>query len=128
MAGLGETYTHIAAVLFYLEVSSRLHGTSKTCTQEACKWIMPSYLKKVEYLPIKDINFISARRRKRTLDDQITAVGDLDKQPNGDSCASNKPRTFGTRSTESDLALLFQNLSVGGTKPATYFAINSQLL
>ena len=79
---------------------------------------MPSYLKEVEYLAIKDINFISARGRKRTLDDQIIAVGDLDEQPNGGSCASNKPRTFGTRSTESDLALLFRNLSVGGTKPA----------
>lgn len=79
MAGLGEMCTHIAAVLFYLEASSRLYGTSKTCTQEACKWIMPSYLKEVEYLPIKDINFTSARGKKRTLDDQIKAVHDLDK-------------------------------------------------
>ena len=35
---------------------------------------MPSYLKEVEYLPIKDINFTSARGRMRTLDDQITEL------------------------------------------------------
>lgn len=74
MAGLGETCTHIASVLFYLEASGRLHGTSKTCTQEACQWIIPSYLKEVEYLPIKDISFTLARGKKQTLDDQIKAV------------------------------------------------------
>ena len=33
-----------------------------------------SYLKEVQYLPIKDIDFTSARGKKRTLDDQIKAV------------------------------------------------------
>ena len=74
MAGLGETCTHISSVLFYLEASARLYGTSKTCTEESCKWIIPSYLKEVQYLPIKDIDFTSARGKKRTLDEQIKAV------------------------------------------------------
>lgn len=39
---------------------------------------------------------------------------------NRDPCAPEKSRTVGTRSTESELASFFQNLSVGGTKPAIY--------
>ena len=61
MAGLGETCTHISSVLFCLEASARLYGTSKTCMDKACKLIIPSYQKEVQYLPIKDIDFTSAR-------------------------------------------------------------------
>ena len=71
MAGLGETCTHIAVVLFYLEATARIQGTSTTCMQEACQWIIPSYLKSVEYLPIKEIDFTSARGKKRKLDEAI---------------------------------------------------------
>ena len=59
MAGLGETFTHISSVLFYLEASAKLYETSKTYMDEACKWIVPSYLKEVHYLPIKDMNKIA---------------------------------------------------------------------
>jgi len=48
MAELGETSTHIAAVLFYLEAVARLQGT-KTVTESECSWIIPSYLKAVAY-------------------------------------------------------------------------------
>ena len=58
MAGLGEACSHIAAVLFYLEALARMQGT-KMCTQEECQWIIPSYLKAIEYLLIKDIDFTS---------------------------------------------------------------------
>ena len=43
MAGLGETYTHIAAILFYLEATARIQGTTTTCTQQTCQWIIPVY-------------------------------------------------------------------------------------
>ena len=121
MAGLGEKCTHISSVLFYLEALARLYGTSKTCTAEACKWIIPSYQKEVQYLPIKDIDFTSARGKKRTLDDQIKAVDDntVDAEDVEDVEAgeSEQPKKIGSKSTESELALLFQNLSTCGTKP-----------
>ena len=63
MAGLGETCTHIAAVLFYLEAVTRLQD-KETTPQCKCEWIIPSYLKNVEYLPVKDIDFTSKRKRK----------------------------------------------------------------
>ena len=55
-AGLGETCTYVAAILFYLEAKYKFEG-SKTCTQRKCEWIMPKFQKNVEHLRIKDIDF-----------------------------------------------------------------------
>ena len=117
-AGQGETCTHVASLLFYLEASARIQGTSATCTQEACQWIIPSYLKEVEYLPINSIDFTSARGIKRRLDSQIKSLvdSDVEEQP-VESDACEKAKKSGSRSTETELQLLFQNLSVAGTKP-----------
>ena len=51
MAGLRETCTHIAAVLFYLEVVVRIQGTT-TCTESQCEWVIPAYVKFIDYQPI----------------------------------------------------------------------------
>ena len=67
MAGLGETCAHIVAVLFYLEATARIQG-KQTCIQRKCNWILPSFLKNVEYLPVKNIAFTSTRKRKRNID------------------------------------------------------------
>ena len=66
MAGLGETCTHVAAVLFYLEAAARIQG-NQTSTQRKCEWIMPSFQKNVQYLPVKDMDFTSARAKKENL-------------------------------------------------------------
>ena len=65
MAGLGETCTHIAAILFYLEAAYRVQEI-KTCTQGECEWNVP-FLKLVQYLPTKQIDYTSARGKKRNL-------------------------------------------------------------
>ena len=44
IAALGETCTHIAAILFYLEAANRIQEV-KTPTQNQCSWVIPSYLK-----------------------------------------------------------------------------------
>ena len=38
MAGLGESCSHIGALLFKMEAAVRLGYTKKACTSEACKW------------------------------------------------------------------------------------------
>ena len=53
-----------------METLARMQGT-KTCTQEECQWIIPSYQQTVEYLSIKDIDFTSAKGKKRKLDEII---------------------------------------------------------
>ena len=53
----------------------RLQG-DQTCTQRKCEWILPSFKQNVEYLPVKDIDFTSAKGKKRKLDDAINTVSD----------------------------------------------------
>lgn len=71
MASLDETCTHIAAVLFYLEAAARIQG-KHACTQKKFEWIMPSFLKNVEYLPVKNIDL---RLQERNIDTTIDAGG-----------------------------------------------------
>jgi len=97
MAGLGEVCTHVAAVLFYLEALNRLEG-ERMCTEGQCAWILPSSLKSAQYLPIKDIDFTSARGKKRKLDEII------------DGCDSPKEvqtSKEGMRSTSEEMAQFF---------------------
>ena len=70
MAGLGEVCTHVAAILFYLEALYRMRG-QETCTQQMCQWILPSFQKNVQYLPVANIDFTSAYTKKRKLDNAI---------------------------------------------------------
>jgi len=116
MAGIGETCTHIAAILFYLEAINRTQGT-KTCTQSQCSWIIPSYLKSAEYLRIKEIDFSSAKAKKRKLDEDIehSAQSDIiSVSPNEETICDTMP----AMPTTDEMELLFKNLSLGGTKPA----------
>ena len=39
-AGLGETCSHIASILFYIEAWTRIHG-KLACTQVKCTWLVP---------------------------------------------------------------------------------------
>ena len=70
MAGLGEVCTHVAAVLFYIETSTRLNG-KVACMQEQCKWVIPSYQKNIPLCPIKDLDFTSAKGKKKSIDDAL---------------------------------------------------------
>lgn len=78
----------------------------------------------MQYLSVKDIDFTSARGKKRTLDNQIKAVDDnsvdVEDVEDVEVGESEQPKNWIKslqKSTESELALLFQNLSTGGTKP-----------
>ena len=65
MAGLGEACSHIAALLFAVEVHNRLKDT---CTTQPCKWLSPT-MQNVPYAPISDISFTAhATKRKKVLE------------------------------------------------------------
>ena len=66
MAGLGESCSHVAAVLLYIEYAARLQE-NKTVTQDKAYW-MPPALKEVKYNEIKDIDFMSSKSIKRKMD------------------------------------------------------------
>ena len=69
-AGLAESCSHIASVLFYLEAWTKINGRL-ACTQVKCSWILPTYVKQVEYEKVREINFTSARKMKNDLDAKI---------------------------------------------------------
>ena len=112
MAGLGEVCTHVAAILFYVEATTRLSETP-SCTQEQCKWVIPSFQRDIPYLPIKDIDFTSAKSKKRKLDDSSTST-----TPSSAYHCGPSPSVRMTESPSSpELKSLYQNLSKCGSKP-----------
>lgn len=109
MAGLGETCTHVAAVLFFLEALYRLQG-KETCTEKQCEWIMPKFQKNMEYLPLKGIDFTSAKGKKKKLDNSIDC---------GETFGETSESALGTCSCSTDeIDLLYKNLSESDSKPA----------
>ena len=62
-AGLAESCSHIASVLFYLEAWTKINARL-ACTQVKCSWILPTCVKQVEYEKAREINFTSARKMK----------------------------------------------------------------
>ncbi|XP_026113864.1 uncharacterized protein LOC113092475 [Carassius auratus] len=61
MAGLGETCTHVAALLFLIEETVKLRD-STTVTQEKAYWLFPTALSKVEYRECQKIDFTVTKR------------------------------------------------------------------
>ena len=70
MAGLRECCSHIASVLFYIEFWTRVNG-KLFCIQVKCTWILPTYIKQVDYARIKDIDFTSAKKLKENLTNRL---------------------------------------------------------
>ncbi len=73
MAGLGECCSHVASLLFYTEVWTRLNG-KLACTQVKCSWIQPTYVKEISYSPVRNINFMSAKKMRKVLDSAVDSV------------------------------------------------------
>ena len=60
-AGLAESCSHIASVLFYIEAWIRING-KLACTQVKCSWLLPTYVNEVSYERVKDIDFSSSKK------------------------------------------------------------------
>ncbi|XP_041472362.1 uncharacterized protein LOC121421662 [Lytechinus variegatus] len=56
MAGLGESCSHVSAVLFKVEAAVRLGYTTQACTDVACQW-NNRFVSNVEPAQIRDIKF-----------------------------------------------------------------------
>jgi len=67
MEGLGESCSHVAAMLFHIEYANRLLE-NKTVTQEKAYW-MPPNVREAGYKEIKEIDFTSHRSLKRKADE-----------------------------------------------------------
>ncbi|XP_022791052.1 uncharacterized protein LOC111330459 [Stylophora pistillata] len=69
-AGLAESCSHVASVLFYIECCTRING-KLACTQVKCSWLLPTYVSNVTYARAKEIDFSSAKKLKEKLDNNI---------------------------------------------------------
>ena len=102
--------SHVAAVLFFLETSTRFQGKA-TCTQEQCQWVIPSYQKNIPYAPVKDLDFTSAKGRKRKIDsalsDETPPITKHQRRPRAISPPSDK-----------EIEKFYKTLSECGTKSA----------
>ena len=72
-AGLAESCSHVASILFYIEAWARIHE-KLACTQVKCSWLLPKGIKDVPYSRVYDINFKSASVLKTTLDNKIDSL------------------------------------------------------
>ena len=117
-AGLAESCSHVASVLFYLEAWTKLNGRL-SCTQMKCSWILPSFVNEVEYAPVRNINFKSARKMKVDLDEMIENFTD-DLQLSGISKVSTEsaaPKPEIPAPTQAEVENFYSNLSKCQTKP-----------
>uniref|UniRef100_A0A669BC23 SWIM-type domain-containing protein n=2 Tax=Oreochromis niloticus TaxID=8128 RepID=A0A669BC23_ORENI len=70
MAGVAETCTHVAALLFKVEATVRIRGT-KTVTDESAYWVLPGNTTKILPAAGHNIDFTSSAAQKKTLDENI---------------------------------------------------------
>lgn len=74
MAGLCEACSHVGAILFAVEAGVRMRDSS-TCTQEKNKWMLPSHVREIPYLPVSEMDFTSAKKKHDLLlEKQITPM------------------------------------------------------
>lgn len=60
VAGLGETCSHVASLLFAIESGVRIRD-SMTVTQKKAYWVMPTGVKEVQFAPVKEIDFLGKK-------------------------------------------------------------------
>ncbi len=106
MAGLGESCSHVSALLFYVDYAVRLRD-SKTVTEKKAYWTIPGALKGIEYSEIKDIDFTSPKRMKKQLEKKCMQ---LEEKELADKCQ--RPLV----PSGQEMAELFSEVNNSGTK------------
>ena len=98
VAGLGETCSHVASVLWAIESGVRLRE-SLTVTQKKAYWVIPTSVKEVPYARVRDIDFIGKRKsRKLLLNSSFVKSGSS--LPSASSSLSSSSTLHSTSSTQ----------------------------
>ena len=90
MAGLAEACTHVASLLFWVEISIKIRD-SATVTDKAAYWVAPSNPSKLKPSEIQDINFRAPSRKKKELLIDLDCTEeheDGEKEKNAKQCKS----------------------------------------
>ena len=117
MAGQGETCSHIASVLFYIETFNRIRG-KLACTDKQCVWILPTYNKDIPFAEVQDIDFRSATKLKQKLDETVEKLDDnASCFVPGDSKTTEKQKKDIQAPTEAELNSFYETLNTCKNKP-----------
>ena len=64
----------MGAVLFAEEAGVRIRDAT-TCTQEKNKWLLPSHVREIPYLPVREIDFTFAKKKHELMvEKQVTPM------------------------------------------------------
>ena len=110
-AGIGEICSHIGALLFSIEAAVKIRN-SKTVTEEKAYWMLPNVVNKVGYKSVRDIDFTSAKTKKRKLDQAKAESSPVNHGP------KQRKLPVVQEPNVHELDNFFSNLSRTGTKPA----------
>ena len=72
-AGLGSICTHMAAILHYMSIATKIRE-AKTVTQEPAYWLLPSAVRNAPPAEAAEIDFSSAKRKRCKLDNAISSL------------------------------------------------------
>lgn len=70
---LGKRSVAVKNHLNYERVCFMFFSGPTSCTQTDCKWLLPSHVANLTYRPLADMDFSSAKKRKKTFDSCLTA-------------------------------------------------------
>ena len=117
-AGLAESCSHVASILFYIECWTRING-KLACTQVKCTWLLPAYVSQVSYAKAKDIDFTSAKKLKENLDKKIESLDECAQDQSSTSSSSNTQVTqvrVSTPVSADEMAKVYEKLNQCETK------------
>ena len=80
MAGLGESCSHVASLLFAIESGVRIRE-SMTVTQKKAYWGMPTGVKALQYAPVREIDFIGKKRSAAMMKSTIVRKHSMSPSP-----------------------------------------------
>jgi len=115
-AGLAESCSHVASVLFYIEAWNRIHG-KLACTQVKCSWLLLTYVNEVQYVRVKDIDFRSAKKLKENLDEKINSMSENTATFEREGVIPNQSSFKVSASSSEEMSGLFEKLSQCQIKP-----------
>ncbi|WAR00104.1 LOW QUALITY PROTEIN: hypothetical protein MAR_024476, partial [Mya arenaria] len=110
MAGLGETCTHVASLLFCIEALREGH----TVTEVPAYWKLPHTFNHVSYAQLKEIDFKSAATRKRKFDTSVDISQESATQPQLNTRKMKNPPSADR------VQAFFQNLAHLKSNPAIF--------
>jgi hypothetical protein len=97
--------------LFAIEASVKIRN-SKTVTEEKAYWMLPTTVNKVEFKRVKDIDFTSAKTKKKQLDQAIAEDSPINPGPR------QRKMPTAPEPTAEELKKFYTDLSKSGTRPA----------